>query len=151
MSSKFIVQMSSYHCRHRQNWTNVLQIQPPSLVIQQPINLHNLAKNCLARPVTQRIYLLFHHYLPTDPDYPNALYLSYQTSQEICLVAFFGVEYLIRLWSAGCRSKYIGVVGRLKFIKKPICIIGEWRFGSTQIRGKHVGKKYPPLYISSLF
>ena len=91
------------------------------------------------------------HYLPTDPDYPNALYLSYQTSQEICLVAFFGVEYLIRLWSAGCRSKYIGVVGRLKFIKKPICIIGEWRFGSTQIRGKHVGQKYPPLCISSLF
>ena len=42
---------------------------------------------------------------------------------EICLVAFFGVEYLVRLWSAGCRSKYIGFVGRLKFIRKPICII----------------------------
>jgi hypothetical protein len=45
--------------------------------------------------------------------------------QEICLVVFFGVEYLVRLWSAGCRSKYMGVCGRLRFIRKPICIIGE--------------------------
>lgn len=45
---------------------------------------------------------------------------------EICLVVFFGVEYLIRLWSAGCRSKYMGFFGRLRFIRKPICIIGEY-------------------------
>ncbi|CAH1105634.1 unnamed protein product [Psylliodes chrysocephalus] len=42
---------------------------------------------------------------------------------EICLVVFFGVEYIIRLWSAGCRSKYMGFWGRLRFIRKPICII----------------------------
>ncbi|XP_040574219.1 potassium voltage-gated channel subfamily KQT member 1 isoform X2 [Lepeophtheirus salmonis] len=42
---------------------------------------------------------------------------------EICLVAFFGVEYFVRLWAAGCRSKYIGFFGRLRFIRKPICII----------------------------
>ncbi|XP_056637135.1 potassium voltage-gated channel subfamily KQT member 1 isoform X1 [Diorhabda sublineata] len=42
---------------------------------------------------------------------------------EICLVVFFGVEYLVRLWSAGCRSKYMGLWGRLRFIRKPICII----------------------------
>ncbi|KAJ6645396.1 Potassium voltage-gated channel subfamily KQT member 1, partial [Pseudolycoriella hygida] len=41
---------------------------------------------------------------------------------EICLVVFFGVEYIIRLWSAGCRSKYMGFCGRLRFIRKPICI-----------------------------
>lgn len=45
---------------------------------------------------------------------------------EICLVVFFGVEYIIRLWSAGCRSKYMGFCGRLRFIRKPICIIGEY-------------------------
>uniref|UniRef100_A0A182FV87 IKs producing slow voltage-gated potassium channel subunit alpha KvLQT1 n=1 Tax=Anopheles albimanus TaxID=7167 RepID=A0A182FV87_ANOAL len=44
---------------------------------------------------------------------------------EICLVVFFGVEYLVRLWSAGCRSKYMGFCGRLRFIRKPICIIGH--------------------------
>ncbi|XP_049858898.1 potassium voltage-gated channel subfamily KQT member 1-like isoform X3 [Schistocerca gregaria] len=42
---------------------------------------------------------------------------------EICLVVFFGAEYLVRLWSAGCRSKYMGFCGRLRFIRKPICII----------------------------
>ncbi|GLV37270.1 KCNQ potassium channel [Carabus blaptoides fortunei] len=42
---------------------------------------------------------------------------------EICLVVFFGVEYIVRLWSAGCRSKYMGCWGRLRFVRKPICII----------------------------
>jgi hypothetical protein len=45
--------------------------------------------------------------------------------QEIVLVVFFGVEYVVRLWSAGCRSKYIGVRGRFRFARKPISIIGK--------------------------
>ena len=48
---------------------------------------------------------------------------------EIFLVAFFGFEYSIRLWSAGCRSKYLGFWGRLRFIRKPICIIGKEKKG----------------------
>ncbi|XP_019569248.2 potassium voltage-gated channel subfamily KQT member 1 isoform X2 [Rhinolophus sinicus] len=42
---------------------------------------------------------------------------------EIVLVVFFGTEYVVRLWSAGCRSKYVGVWGRLRFARKPISII----------------------------
>ncbi|XP_058719387.1 potassium voltage-gated channel subfamily KQT member 1-like [Poecile atricapillus] len=42
---------------------------------------------------------------------------------EIVLVVFFGAEYLVRLWSAGCRSKYIGFQGRIRFARKPISII----------------------------
>ncbi|PAV60326.1 hypothetical protein WR25_15435 [Diploscapter pachys] len=42
---------------------------------------------------------------------------------ELFLVVFFTIEYLVRLWSAGCRSKYIGFWGRLKFAKKPISFI----------------------------
>uniref|UniRef100_A0A8R1DRU9 Potassium voltage-gated channel subfamily KQT member 1 n=2 Tax=Caenorhabditis japonica TaxID=281687 RepID=A0A8R1DRU9_CAEJA len=42
---------------------------------------------------------------------------------EIFLVIFFAIEYIIRLWSAGCRSKYIGFWGRLKFARKPISFI----------------------------
>uniref|UniRef100_A0A4W5LCC9 Potassium voltage-gated channel subfamily KQT member 1 n=1 Tax=Hucho hucho TaxID=62062 RepID=A0A4W5LCC9_9TELE len=42
---------------------------------------------------------------------------------EIVLVVLFGVEYGVRLWSAGCRSKYVGVWGRLRFARKPISII----------------------------
>ncbi|KAM6979586.1 potassium voltage-gated channel subfamily KQT member 1.1 [Aplochiton taeniatus] len=42
---------------------------------------------------------------------------------EIVLLVFFGVEYVVRLWSAGCRSKYVGIWGRLRFARKPISII----------------------------
>ncbi|XP_061772846.1 potassium voltage-gated channel subfamily KQT member 1 isoform X2 [Nerophis ophidion] len=42
---------------------------------------------------------------------------------EIVLVLFFGSEYVVRLWSAGCRNKYAGIKGRLRFIRKPISII----------------------------
>ena len=51
----------------------------------------------------------------------NKLYKT----QEMFLVAFFGVEFLFRLWSSGCRSTYMGLAGRLRFIKKPICLIGK--------------------------
>ena len=39
---------------------------------------------------------------------------------EIILVFFFGVEYVVRLWSAGCRSKYVFIFG--KNILNPWCI-----------------------------
>uniref|UniRef100_A0A8D2J3Y9 Potassium voltage-gated channel subfamily KQT member 1 n=1 Tax=Varanus komodoensis TaxID=61221 RepID=A0A8D2J3Y9_VARKO len=42
---------------------------------------------------------------------------------EIVLVVFFGTEYVVRLWSSGCRSKYVGLWGRLRFARKPISII----------------------------
>ncbi|XP_052240165.1 potassium voltage-gated channel subfamily KQT member 1-like isoform X2 [Dreissena polymorpha] len=42
---------------------------------------------------------------------------------EIVLVVFFGVEYVIRLWSSGCRSKYMGIRGRIRFATKPISVI----------------------------
>ncbi|XP_073693056.1 potassium voltage-gated channel subfamily KQT member 1.1 [Garra rufa] len=42
---------------------------------------------------------------------------------ELVLVVFFGVEYVVRLWSAGCRSKYVGILGRLRFARKPISVI----------------------------
>ncbi|XP_051919110.1 potassium voltage-gated channel subfamily KQT member 1.1 isoform X2 [Hippocampus zosterae] len=42
---------------------------------------------------------------------------------EISLVVFLGLEYIFRLWSAGCRSMYVGFCGRLRFARKPIIII----------------------------
>lgn len=44
---------------------------------------------------------------------------------------FFALKYHLlinrkfRLWSSGCRSRYQGYIGRLKFIRRPFCIIGE--------------------------
>lgn len=62
---------------------------------------------------------LFLHWITVTP----ALCLDCNL-QEIVLVLFFGTEYVVRLWSAGCRSKYAGIKGRLRFIRKPISIIG---------------------------
>ncbi|WKX97497.1 hypothetical protein Q1695_013285 [Nippostrongylus brasiliensis] len=42
---------------------------------------------------------------------------------EVFLVIFFAIEYCVRLWAAGCRSKYLGFWGRLRFAKKPISFI----------------------------
>jgi potassium voltage-gated channel KQT-like subfamily protein 1 len=44
---------------------------------------------------------------------------------EIFLVLFFGIEYILRLWSAGCRSKYMGISGRFRFARKPIAVVGK--------------------------
>ena len=46
MSSKFIAQMSSYHCRHRQNWTNVLQTLPPMANVLQPFIVQMSSYHC---------------------------------------------------------------------------------------------------------
>ncbi|XP_040564992.1 potassium voltage-gated channel subfamily KQT member 1 isoform X28 [Lepeophtheirus salmonis] len=42
---------------------------------------------------------------------------------EIVIVLWFGIEFLVRLWSSGCRSRYQGCIGRLRFMKSPFCII----------------------------
>ncbi|XP_058054605.1 potassium voltage-gated channel subfamily KQT member 4-like [Anopheles bellator] len=42
---------------------------------------------------------------------------------EIIVVIWFSIEFFLRLWSSGCRSRYQGAVGRLKFLKRPFCII----------------------------
>lgn len=41
-------------------------------------------------------------------------------------IVVFGVEYIVRIWSAGCCCRYRGWRGRLKFARKPFCVIGEW-------------------------
>ncbi|GAB6030698.1 Potassium voltage-gated channel sub KQT member 1 [Chamberlinius hualienensis] len=42
---------------------------------------------------------------------------------EIGLVSFFGSEFVIRVWSAGCQGKFIGIWGRLRYMKNPTCVI----------------------------
>ena len=34
------------------------------------------------------------------------------------------IEYILRLWSAGCRSAYVGIKGRLRFAVQLYSIIG---------------------------
>ncbi|KRX73190.1 Potassium voltage-gated channel subfamily KQT member 1 [Trichinella sp. T6] len=42
---------------------------------------------------------------------------------ESIFLAFFIGEYLIRIWSAGCKYQYAFPMGRLRFICKPMCLI----------------------------
>uniref|UniRef100_A0A8C0G1A0 Potassium voltage-gated channel subfamily Q member 2 n=1 Tax=Chelonoidis abingdonii TaxID=106734 RepID=A0A8C0G1A0_CHEAB len=42
---------------------------------------------------------------------------------EIVTIVVFGVEYFVRIWAAGCCCRYRGWRGRLKFARKPFCII----------------------------
>jgi hypothetical protein len=43
--------------------------------------------------------------------------------QEIFLLIFFASEYVIRVWSAGCRAKFKGWIGRFHFMRTPISLI----------------------------
>lgn len=54
---------------------------------------------------------------------PQLHFLSYP--QEIVTIVVFGVEYFVRIWAAGCCCRYRGWRGRLKFARKPFCVIGE--------------------------
>ncbi|XP_062375906.1 potassium voltage-gated channel subfamily KQT member 5 [Sardina pilchardus] len=42
---------------------------------------------------------------------------------EYVMIVVFGLEYIIRVWSAGCCCRYRGWQGRLRFARKPFCVI----------------------------
>ncbi|KAL4625047.1 potassium voltage-gated channel subfamily KQT member 5-like [Arapaima gigas] len=42
---------------------------------------------------------------------------------ECVMIVVFGLEFVIRIWSAGCCCRYRGWQGRLRFARKPFCII----------------------------
>uniref|UniRef100_A0A3P9HVX4 Potassium voltage-gated channel subfamily Q member 4 n=1 Tax=Oryzias latipes TaxID=8090 RepID=A0A3P9HVX4_ORYLA len=42
---------------------------------------------------------------------------------EFVMIVVFGMEYFIRIWAAGCCCRYRGWQGRLRFARKPFCVI----------------------------
>ncbi|XP_028828486.1 potassium voltage-gated channel subfamily KQT member 5 isoform X2 [Denticeps clupeoides] len=42
---------------------------------------------------------------------------------EFVMIVVFGLEYIVRIWSAGCCCRYRGWQGRLRFSRKPFCVI----------------------------
>ncbi|XP_056629228.1 potassium voltage-gated channel, KQT-like subfamily, member 2a [Triplophysa dalaica] len=48
----------------------------------------------------------------------SALYIL-----ELVTIVVFGVEYIVRIWAAGCCCRYRGWRGRLRFARKPFSII----------------------------
>ncbi|KFV68255.1 Potassium voltage-gated channel subfamily KQT member 5, partial [Dryobates pubescens] len=43
--------------------------------------------------------------------------------QEFVMIVVFGLEFIVRIWSAGCCCRYRGWQGRLRFARKPFCVI----------------------------
>ncbi|NXK32928.1 KCNQ2 protein, partial [Piprites chloris] len=81
--------------------------------------LQNFLYNVLERP--RGWAFIYHAYVL------SAILLSRLTalspSQEIVTIVVFGVEYFVRIWAAGCCCRYRGWRGRLKFARKPFCVI----------------------------
>ncbi|XP_077412965.1 potassium voltage-gated channel subfamily KQT member 3 isoform X2 [Vanacampus margaritifer] len=44
-------------------------------------------------------------------------------SQETFAIFIFGAEFALRVWAAGCCCRYKGWRGRLKFARKPLCML----------------------------
>jgi potassium voltage-gated channel KQT-like subfamily protein len=44
--------------------------------------------------------------------------------KEILVFIWLSIELTLRVWSAGCRSRYQTAMGRLRFLKKPFCALG---------------------------
>ncbi|XP_062981878.1 potassium voltage-gated channel subfamily KQT member 5 isoform X5 [Elgaria multicarinata webbii] len=42
---------------------------------------------------------------------------------ESVMIVVFGLEFVVRIWSAGCCCRYRGWQGRLRFARKPFCVI----------------------------
>ncbi|XP_044278087.1 potassium voltage-gated channel subfamily KQT member 5 isoform X5 [Varanus komodoensis] len=42
---------------------------------------------------------------------------------ESVMIVVFGLEFIVRIWSAGCCCRYRGWQGRLRFARKPFCVI----------------------------
>lgn len=63
------------------------------------------------------------------------------------MIVVFGMEYIVRVWAAGCCCRYRGWRGRFRFARKPFCVIGtgvgggelwgEHRFGDLQCHPHH--------------
>ncbi|XP_034543663.1 potassium voltage-gated channel subfamily KQT member 5 isoform X2 [Notolabrus celidotus] len=57
--------------------------------------------------------------IPTHQDFSSYCLLIL----EFVMIVVFGLEYIIRIWSAGCCCRYRGWQGRLRFARKPFCVI----------------------------
>uniref|UniRef100_A0A3B4UQ62 Potassium voltage-gated channel, KQT-like subfamily, member 2a n=1 Tax=Seriola dumerili TaxID=41447 RepID=A0A3B4UQ62_SERDU len=71
--------------------------------------LQNFLYNALERP---RGWAFIYH-----------AYVTHTNTHEIVTIVVFGVEYIVRIWAAGCCCRYRGWRGRLKFARKPFCVI----------------------------
>ncbi|XP_049611571.1 potassium voltage-gated channel subfamily KQT member 2 isoform X2 [Syngnathus scovelli] len=123
---------SSILCRPRASISSGGRARPPKKNASYR-KLQNFLYNALERP--RGWAFIYHAYVfllvfsclilsvfATIREFKNssesALYIL-----EIVTIVVFGVEYIVRIWAAGCCCRYRGWRGRLKFARKPFCVI----------------------------
>uniref|UniRef100_UPI00398EEDF8 potassium voltage-gated channel subfamily KQT member 5 n=1 Tax=Pristiophorus japonicus TaxID=55135 RepID=UPI00398EEDF8 len=95
--------------------------------------LQNLLYNVLERPRTWAftyhafVFLLVFSclvlsVLSTIPEH-TALASHCLFILEFVMIVVFGLEFIVRIWSAGCCCRYRGWMGRIRFARKPFCVI----------------------------
>ncbi|GCB64841.1 hypothetical protein scyTo_0000331, partial [Scyliorhinus torazame] len=53
----------------------------------------------------------------------EALSQKWLLTLEAVTIVVFGLEFALRVWAAGCCCRFRGWRGRLKFVRKPLCIL----------------------------
>ncbi|KAM5247864.1 potassium voltage-gated channel subfamily KQT member 4 isoform 3-T3 [Ctenodactylus gundi] len=104
---------SAAHKRYRrlQNWVyNVLE-RPRGWAFVYHAFIFLLVFSCLVLSVLSTIQ--------EHQEFANECLLIL----EFVMIVVFGLEYIIRVWSAGCCCRYRGWQGRLRFARKPFCVI----------------------------
>ncbi|KAL1005896.1 hypothetical protein UPYG_G00065290 [Umbra pygmaea] len=84
-------------------------------------------RRCSSYPQNKQLFVLVFGCLvlsvfstiPTHQDFSSHCLLIL----EFVMIMVFGLEYIIRIWSAGCCCRYRGWQGRLRFARKPFCVI----------------------------
>uniref|UniRef100_A0A672PKM6 Potassium voltage-gated channel subfamily KQT member 5-like n=1 Tax=Sinocyclocheilus grahami TaxID=75366 RepID=A0A672PKM6_SINGR len=79
--------------------------------------IQNYLYNVLERPRSWAF--IYHAFLENV----YLLLLRFFRTIEFVMIVVFGLEYIIRIWSAGCCCRYRGWQGRLRFARKPFCVI----------------------------
>ncbi|KAM6959343.1 potassium voltage-gated channel subfamily KQT member 4 isoform 2-T2 [Aplochiton taeniatus] len=102
---------SSKRYRKLQNWMyNVLE-RPRGWAFIYHAFIFLLVFSCLVLSVFSTI--------PDHHKYANeGLFIL-----EFVMIVVFGLEYFLRVWAAGCCCRYRGWQGRLRFARKPFCVI----------------------------
>ncbi|KAK3511701.1 hypothetical protein QTP70_014532 [Hemibagrus guttatus] len=107
-----------------QEWDNIPIPKLEQLVSSVPRRLQTVIKR--RGDATQCFLLVFSclvlsvfSTIPTHQETANqGLFIL-----EFVMIVVFGLEYIVRVWAAGCCCRYRGWQGRLRFARKPFCII----------------------------
>ncbi|RXN26241.1 potassium voltage-gated channel subfamily KQT member 4 isoform X1 [Labeo rohita] len=88
----------------------------PSASSKRYRKLQNCLYNVLERP--RGWAFIYHAFI-----YGYSCTWIQSNNEEFVMIVVFGLEYFVRIWAAGCCCRYRGWQGRLRFARKPFCVI----------------------------